>query len=282
VFRPSAAYDTGWIRFPPAGHINLGPEPIGTSNRCNKETIANAIGRRSPTVKVQSHREYRKRQSNNTFTSSDIEGETMNVLSLGFDIRLLAEDYVSAVWSSEHRRRYLLREEIAWPMSVDRVVWPSMLEPNYFTATASRIPNPKYIGGQLSELENDIGFIPQWREVISLTNTDHGVPVGLELAFLDGDSIDQFVDIEAEGVPENRRLLGFDVATAALISGLCNCGYNENEAESLRRKWGRILNEHGLLPTFEQALDFRVLSNLRVPEHAPFFIFRLSQLINGD
>ena len=63
----------------------------------------------------------------------------MENLSLGFDLRLRAEDYISEVWSPEHRGSFLLREEIKWPMSVDRSLWPSFLQSHYFDANARPI-----------------------------------------------------------------------------------------------------------------------------------------------
>jgi len=82
------------------------------------------------------------------------------------------------------------------------------------------------------------------------------------------------INTEIEVQP-NWEFLGFDVADGVCISGLCNCGYNESEATILRREWGHRLNAHGLFSNVVDALAFRQLTDERVPEHAPFFIYEL-------
>ena len=58
-------------------------------------------------------------------------------------------------------------------------------------------------------------------------------------------------------------------------SGLSNCGYTDAGAASLRSQWAGLLNEHHLLGDLEKAFEFRDLSERRVPEHTPFFVFGL-------
>jgi hypothetical protein len=68
-------------------------------------------------------------------------------------------------------------------------------------------------------------------------------------------------------------LLGYDVADPG-ISGLTNCGYDGRDVE-LKAAWGPRLNEHHLLTTLDDAFAFRNVTNARVVEHAPFFVFGL-------
>jgi len=70
------------------------------------------------------------------------------------------------------------------------------------------------------------------------------------------------------------RLLGYGVADRWLLSGLSNCGYTEEERDAWLR-WGPHLNEHHLFSDLDHAFAFREASDLRVAEHAPFFVLGL-------
>jgi hypothetical protein len=67
--------------------------------------------------------------------------------------------------------------------------------------------------------------------------------------------------------------LGFDVGDGGLLSGLMNCGYEDDERKTLTEEWDPRLNEHHLFIDAESAFAFRLLTNERVPEHAPFFVY---------
>jgi hypothetical protein len=42
----------------------------------------------------------------------------MNKKLINFDVRLNKKDYVSSFWNKEHRKRFLLRPEVEWPLSI--------------------------------------------------------------------------------------------------------------------------------------------------------------------
>jgi hypothetical protein len=71
------------------------------------------------------------------------------------------------------------------------------------------------------------------------------------------------------------ELTGFDVADATLISGLLNCEYRESEIEGLRATWSSKLNDYHLFDNEADAEAFRLLCDVRVPEHAPFLVYQL-------
>ncbi len=64
------------------------------------------------------------------------------------------------------------------------------------------------------------------------------------------------------------------MADSGLISGLSNCGYDE-EVTELRQRYGPHLNPHHLFAEREPALQFRRVTSERVLEHAPFFVYGL-------
>jgi hypothetical protein len=206
---------------------------------------------------------------------------------LGFDIRLRAEDYVEVRWDQNSRAIYLLRPEIKWPLSVDQMAWPS-----FFRYSKSR--GPGYL-----KLEETIDVTP--------SNTRHGAlelwpsleemracisqqPVkprkkGIEIAVMllaDEPSLSReywraVLDppLSPNEPPKGWEFLGYDIADEYMLSGLTNCGYSEDEKSSLKQKWSNRLNEFGLLTTLEDASEFKKITDQRVPEHSPFFIYSL-------
>ncbi|MCL2449313.1 MAG: hypothetical protein FWD17_10220 [Polyangiaceae bacterium] len=68
-------------------------------------------------------------------------------------------------------------------------------------------------------------------------------------------------------------LLGYDIADDVFLSGLSNCGYTDDDARALRLLWGPKLNRFHLFEDARVASAFRSVTDARVPEHAPFFVF---------
>jgi hypothetical protein len=85
-----------------------------------------------------------------------------------------------------------------------------------------------------------------------------------------GDVLRELPDPASEWIPA-----GFDVCEEVGYSGLMNCAYTRELREDLARNWATRLNRHHLLDTLEFADEFRKLTDLRVPEHAPFLVHRL-------
>lgn len=200
---------------------------------------------------------------------------TMQAVSLGFDLRLRARDYAADVWSPEHRGSYLLRKDVELPMSVDRSVWPSFLQSHYFDAKANRVPNPRFVTQDTANLENGFGMLRDVKHLARLPGAHLGVGIGVEMICREQEGLESLLGIEADPIPTGAAALGFDVATATPISGLSNCGYDRNELPELRSTWSSKLNEYGLLETLDDAFQFREMTNRRVPEHAPFHVYKL-------
>ena len=70
-------------------------------------------------------------------------------------------------------------------------------------------------------------------------------------------------------------LLGYDVADAWQVSGLTNCAYSPQEKASLTDIWRPRLTRSGLIQTEAWASAFVDIANVRVPEHAPFFVYEI-------
>jgi hypothetical protein len=91
-------------------------------------------------------------------------------------------------------------------------------------------------------------------------------------------SLISFPKLEPDRIPEDSVMLGYDVADAGFWSGLSNCGYTQSELERLRPEWSMRINDFGLLRSESDALAFKNISDQRVPEHAPFWVYRLHRL----
>jgi hypothetical protein len=76
------------------------------------------------------------------------------------------------------------------------------------------------------------------------------------------------------GTANDWRSLGHDVCDESFCSGLTNCGYDEERAE-WRIRWAPKLNDHGLLAGVGDAFEFCAATDLRVSEHAPFYVLDL-------
>lgn len=215
----------------------------------------------------------------------------MNEFLLGFDAR---EGWLSydSVWTKDRRREYLLREDIAKPLSTDILVWPSAFDIGGCIALSDLDPALQGFDGL--ELPSWVGRnhplwsdLDQLREYVESTWTLRARPVRII-----GISINLEPPIRPRGPREweiqldtttprtpqpSWRRLGYDVADNGLLSGLMSCGYSEirHNVDSLRRKWGALLNAHHLFDSLERAFEFREFTDRRVAEHAPFYVYGL-------
>lgn len=205
---------------------------------------------------------------------------------VGFDLRLPADSYLDGQWPADRRALFLLRPEIARPLSVDRMVWPSLFE----------FPGSTLLANQ------DIGSIPfestRHREVCSLLWSDPArmaAAVPSDTARL-GEGCETIrIDLETEApvtadgawgylldepiladrIQGHWQFLGYDIADASLCSGLSNCGYQSSERARIAKVWAPKLNEAGLMMDWDDARAFCNLSDQRIREHAPFFVLAL-------
>ncbi len=201
-------------------------------------------------------------------------------LVLGYDAR---EMYLpaSANWTTQRRREFLLRSNVDKPLSTDGLVWPSIFDTGEapgLTPSERKscgldgLPLPVWIGPNR----------PLWEDIEALKwdalRADSGHrPFWLVAISLDGDNETERYSAPLARIshPPNWTFLGFDVADSGLLSGLSNCGYDPAELEEMRLTWEPSLNQFHLFNAFAAASAFRELTNKRVPEHAPFFVFGL-------
>ena len=204
---------------------------------------------------------------------------------LGFDGREDAEDCRKTPIPSAVREEFLLRPEIECPFSVDWHTWPSHF---LYYPQIRHLIGP----GEPALIETDADCrgglwlsLERMRRRLS-ENRRNAVAVAIEVFSPDRASLDEFPSplvysqTEPEILPAGSALLGFDVADSGFCSALSNCGYSVDERNELRPQWQSRINDFGLLKTQEAAIEFKEVSDRRVIEHAPFWVYRLHRLAN--
>jgi hypothetical protein len=197
---------------------------------------------------------------------------------LGFDAREMWQEF-HITWSQERKANFLLRHDIEKPLSTDTMVWPSVFD------EVGELAPPVY-RGSLS-LWDDLRKMGDFIEARWITTSMPFWIVGVTL--ISGDFSSQQ---EAMGYPtlptlnlpagsEDWTLLGYDVSDHSLLSGLSNCGYWEEEKPEYKKRWGQHLNRYHLFAEVQPAIEFKEITDLRVPEHAPFFVYGLYLIMKG-
>jgi hypothetical protein len=195
---------------------------------------------------------------------------------LGFDVRLL--DEYAKRWPEERRNIYLIRSDAAPVLSTDVFVWPSLFtRADFISSTPQAVNKALFLWCDLDSLQQEINKFAG--------SVMHCV-VAIELCYEDLNTTERrewdpflWPTIPAQVEP-SWVLLGYDVADMAFISGLTNCGYSQNEIKVLSEHYGTHLNRYHLFQNLRYASEFRMMTNIRVPEHAPFFVYGLYCIFN--
>lgn len=196
---------------------------------------------------------------------------------LGFDLRLTAAS-MNQYWEGGQRELYLLKPGIAWPASVDTSVWPSIFcDPRPIEGAAGQpltVPRQSELAQNLAEMRDALQVV--------VSREESAVPIAVvfleerPLADIDEAPLSMILEQRTPAsVPVDWRPMGYDVADAGLVSGLSGCGYDDETAPLMREHWATKLNEFGLFDCLGDAVAFRAVSDDRVEEHAPFFLFQL-------
>jgi len=202
---------------------------------------------------------------------------------LGFDARdmWLTPD-LREVGPGGRPTEFLLRTDLDDVLSADTMVWPSIFKSTVTLDCGPELPLPQWVGMNMP-FWDDLDAIrtavppgfgkkhPFWF-IAATWHTDIGfAKEEMQKGKILGPHI-------APTRPERRsrrwRFLGFDITDSG-ISGLSNCGYSESERDRLAADWACHLNRYHLFDDVERAFQFRHITNVRVAEHAPFFVIGL-------
>jgi hypothetical protein len=201
----------------------------------------------------------------------------MNQELLGFDIRQCPGTYLQTAWNQETRRAFLLRPEVTWPLSVDTEVWPSVFDD---------VKEEDYPPGSVRPslwLWFDLRIMHAFFLAHIKDQPQHGVSIAVVLVTKEPARLNDYWEgvlypysqLSPREVPTEWLFLGYDVADQYQLSGLANCRYEASEISGFAVTWAARLNEHGLFQTLDDAMSFRDLTDQRVREHAPFYVYGL-------
>jgi len=202
------------------------------------------------------------------------------VALLGFDAR---ETFVPPArsWTTRRREDFLLRPEVEKPLSVDTWAWPSIFGDGFTDRDRpTELPEMPAWRGASQTLWDDLASMDEALRAVPRSSYCR-IAVAWFLEAADTQPPPYIVEISPGRIESTWTLLGLDVADGWLLSGLSNCGYDTSERAIFRRDWAGQLNEHHLFESLPIARAFRDATNVRVPEHAPFFVFALFR-IDGD
>jgi hypothetical protein len=204
---------------------------------------------------------------------------------LGYDARAEASG-LTGLWPVGRRELFLLRADVAMPLSVDTLVWPSVFD----TGQGIGLPRPErerlHLAGMSKPAYTGVNA-GLWEDLAALRRYlgEHSREVGPHRIIAVSRWSGSGAGLAAVGLdlartspqrPDSQwRRLGYDVADGSLLSGLSNCGYRPEEAAPLRAQWAARLNDAHLFDDPNEAGRFCAVADARVPEHAPFFVYGL-------
>lgn len=166
-------------------------------------------------------------------------------------------------WSGDRKRRFLLKNNINPPRSVDMAIWDDFDKKHSEFQTCDVDCHPDF------ELADDHSTL-----LISMPVTDYRH----FFSYLDNSEIywPQWIQcLNTDAI--QLDFLGYDVADFMLMSGINNCGYEVGDRK-LFEQYIPYINEYGLVSDLDAADSIRKLNDQRVPEHAPFYIFGIYEI----
>ena len=180
---------------------------------------------------------------------------------LGFQLRV--DPKAIEAWPASRRERYLLREDVLQPLSVDTTAWSlSKSHPDSPINGLSVYPLDELTGGPstvtiaVTASERDARRLQKFHKIAEISSGQRGL--------------------------ECFKLLGYDVADHFMCSGLTNCGFPAAQKTELGIRFGTHINEHGLFDCRDAAQKFCLDCDIRVPGHAPFYVYGLWLFPRGE
>jgi hypothetical protein len=219
---------------------------------------------------------------------------------LGFDLLRDPERSAWPKWDYQTRERYLLRPEIEWPISVDRLICPSIFQPDPIRSETGLFqPLNRFAKALVSAVEQDdppedeFNLIGYWRNLFQMQKwlatrpeLTHSARFGVCISvFVDENSPhNDWWDALGSGIshpPSEYLSLGFDVADKDQTSILSNCGRGAAEIDADRKKWAATINDFGLFADNHSAAEFRD-AHSQVADHSPAYIYEIARVMKAE
>jgi hypothetical protein len=212
---------------------------------------------------------------------------------LGFDARRGGLDAVDERWDTDRRSLFLLRPDIGRPISVGVFAWPSVFdyEQGLLMSQEARsrvgldgLRTPDWVGAN-SGLWDNLDRMRTCLDAAGADSTSYTLIAATWLSllgFMDGGDVGPYAEpTEPDRLSPRWTRLGLDVADGSCVSSLTECSYPAEDHDALRAKWVGRLNSYHLFNDSSDAFEFAEYSNIRIPEHAPFFVFSIYHIPIG-
>jgi hypothetical protein len=191
-------------------------------------------------------------------------------LPLGFDAREMWLNFRSE-WDDVRKREYLLRDDATRVLSTDSKVWPSIFQLERSLDRTEELPEYRHVSESLAELRRVAGGI------MRKSNRPYSIiAIALMTETCSETEIaewrKEYPEPEPLDVKSQWSFLGYDISDRFFLSGLSNCGYGQDRP-ALQREWAPCINEHHLVSEIDSANKFKIMTDERVKEHAPFYVF---------
>lgn len=181
-----------------------------------------------------------------------------NHINLGFQPRIPVSKLRD--WDSERLARFQLKSSVNRPLSVDTSVWPPIDDPEVIEEYFPGEPGPTNGLKIFSGNPANPAPISNYVQLIAIT-----------AAKSDADRLFRLHRIAPpRSIPENFRLVGYDVADDWLTSGLLNASVGMDDKLSLAHRFEKAINSNGLFAKLEDAEQYSKVIARLIPEHAPF------------
>ncbi|MGF1624239.1 MAG: hypothetical protein ACFCVH_05100 [Alphaproteobacteria bacterium] len=193
----------------------------------------------------------------------------LDAIVAGVQLRV-GDDELRRQWTPERRETFLLNPAIDLPRSADFAAWRRVND-QVLLATL-------FIDYWGDGSPNGLSLHQGFRNAASVADTVGDVFRLVGIGFHADDFETVCTRHCIEPPPEDLRrvadrmsFLGYDVCDGWLVSGLCNCGVEEADAQARQRaEFAHRLNRHGLFADVADARAYAAAVDLLVPEHAFF------------
>ena len=140
---------------------------------------------------------------------------------LGYDARTISSAS-KMLWDDSRRSDYLLKHDVDLPLSVDRVVWPSIFDWGIGVGFSPSERRRLLFAGVTLGSDVGVGARPLFSDVGQLA-TSLSTPI--DSVYVPFWKIGVALgEAEISDAHEDVSFLGYDVADESFISGLANCG----------------------------------------------------------
>ncbi len=212
----------------------------------------------------------------------------INEYIIGYTVQKLLGE-----WSLERRKLYLLSDNVVHPITVDPSGGsrPAFMQSECVSIFENSVIEHDYGSSEQSELVS----VPLWPQLAPLqqyvySQVGHVMPAGHAIVSVSRVCSGVLYRSYTSGAGKAAdpaafcrsqwKLLGYDIADAWLLSGLVNCGYTHSH-RMLLKHYIAHLNQNHLFDDPAVAARYAKETNVRVAEHAPFFVYGLYLLASS-